>query len=274
MSVAKFSIIIPALNEEKFLPKLLASLTSQTQKNFEVIVVDGRSTDNTVQLAKNFSSKLANLKVLVASKASLPLQRNLGAQIAKGEWLVFVDADSVLLPYFFERIAFFIAQENPSVFTTWCRPDTEDTNTAIFTLIGNLMFEASIKLNKPLTPGPLTIVKKEIFDLIGGYDEDHAFQEDMDLGLRLQKRAYQLKTLKETLFVLSLRRLRKEGTLKVAQQYVAGSLPVLLFNRTFKSMPGYTMGGQIYNRKIQSFGRSMLKIYEAKLKALVKEFFA
>lgn len=270
----RFSIIIPALNEEKYLPQLLASLASQTQKNFEVIVVDGKSKDKTVELAKTYKNKVPGLQVMVAPKANLPLQRNFGAAKAKGEWLVFVDADSALLPYFVERIGQYIDSENPSVFTTWCRPDTEDVNTAIFTLIGNLMFEAGIKLNRPLAPGPLTIVKQQAFASIGGYDETHAFHEDMDLGLRLRQAGFPLQILKETLYVLSLRRLRKVGTLRLAQQYATAALPVLFFNRTLKFMPGYIMGGHLYNRKKHPIGRSMLKTYEVKLKALMKEFFA
>jgi len=113
------SIIIPTLNEETFLPKLLDSLVTQTQKDFEVIVVDGSSKDKTVELAHSFSANLPNLQVIVSNKASLPLQRNLGAKNAIGDWLVFVDADSILMPYFIERILNFIHTKNSSVFTTW-----------------------------------------------------------------------------------------------------------------------------------------------------------
>ena len=106
------SIIIPTLNEEKFLPKLLESLTVQTVKDFEVIVVDGSSKDKTVELAYTFSSKLPKLTIVVSGRASLPLQRNLGAQKAEGDWLVFIDADSILLPYSVGRIEQYIKDES------------------------------------------------------------------------------------------------------------------------------------------------------------------
>lgn len=95
-----FSVIIPALNEEKFLPTLLDSLVRQTKKNFEVIVVDGKSKDQTVKVARLYSKKIAHLQVIVSSKANLPFQRNLGASKAQGDWLVFADADGKFLPYF------------------------------------------------------------------------------------------------------------------------------------------------------------------------------
>src|SRR5258706_4031142 len=91
----RFSVVIPALNEEKFLPKLLASLAAQTVKDFEVVVVDGSSKDKTVTVARSFAKKLPKLQVVVSKVASLPLQRNLGAKKTTGEWLIFIDADSV-----------------------------------------------------------------------------------------------------------------------------------------------------------------------------------
>src|SRR3989339_488480 len=117
-----FSIIIPTLNEEKFLPHLLDSLVVQTNKDFEVIVVDGKSKDNTVQIAKTYISQLPSLVVCVADRASLPHQRNIGAETAKGSWFVFVDADTVLLPYTLERIYHYIKFHDVHILTSWFTP--------------------------------------------------------------------------------------------------------------------------------------------------------
>jgi glycosyltransferase involved in cell wall biosynthesis len=270
---AKFSVIIPTLNEEKFLPQLLQSLASQTERNFEVIVVDGSSKDKTVALANTFKRKVPGLKVVVSKTASLPLQRNVGAQKSTGEWLAFIDADSILMPNFFERLNIFIARTNPAVFTTWFSPDSDITGDAVTALFGNLMLEASILLKRPLSPGPLTIVLRGAYDSVGGYDEEHAFHEDMDFGLRLFKQGIKLSILKETLFVLSFRRMRQQGTMKVMQQYIKSALPVLFFKTTFKNMPGYIMGGQLYGRK-KAPKKSTLRKYEQKLNKLMKELFA
>ncbi len=78
--MSKLSIVIPALNEEKFLPNLLTSLTKQTRMDFEVVVVDGSSKDNTVALARSFGPKLPKLQVCVSERAGLPLQRNMGPE--------------------------------------------------------------------------------------------------------------------------------------------------------------------------------------------------
>ena len=250
MDNPRFSVIIPTLNEERFLPSLLFSLVAQSKKNFEVIVVDGKSRDKTIAKAVEFRKKL-KLRVITSDHASLPLQRNIGAAEARGEWLVFIDADSVLFANFFDQITRFIDFASPHVFTTWFAPDSKAGGDAVTTLLANIMNEVAILLKRPFTPGPLTIVTKSAFELVGGYDESRQFHEDVDFGMRLYERAgITVQILRETLCILSLRRLRREGTLKVIQQYALAALPVLFLKRSFRSMPGgYVMGGQLYGKK-------------------------
>lgn len=268
-----FSVIIPTLNEEIFLPKLLQSLATQTNKDFEVIVVDGSSKDKTVLEAKKYEKLVPSLQIVTEKRPSLPRQRNLGAAAARGTWLVFVDADSIFLPYFIDRAAAFIRLNDPKLFTTWFRSDNEDPKDAVYTLFGNIYVEATFIFKKPLTPGPLTIIRRDAFDAVDGYDEEHAYNEDVDFGLRLYKIGIHLSILRETLYVWSLRRFRKEGTLKVLNQYAISLFPIILFNRSMKWMPGYVMGGHLYGKK-KKIKQSALKGYERKLKALMKELFA
>ena len=80
------SIIIPAYNEEEYLPKLLKCIKNQTCKDYEVIVADADSKDKTRQVAKKHGCKIV--------KGGLPaVGRNSGAKIAKGDILLFLDAD-------------------------------------------------------------------------------------------------------------------------------------------------------------------------------------
>ena len=83
-----FSVIIATYNRADYLRECLNSLASQTHKNFETIIVDDGSTDNTKDLIKSFPVKLLTQKHLGPAKA-----RNLGAEQARGEILVFIDAD-------------------------------------------------------------------------------------------------------------------------------------------------------------------------------------
>jgi glycosyltransferase involved in cell wall biosynthesis len=87
-----FSVVIPTLNEESRIEKLLKSLERQTFKDFEVIIVDGGSRDRTVEIAKKFSAKVHVKKGLKEFPS-----RNYGANVSKGNVLLFLSAD-VLLP--------------------------------------------------------------------------------------------------------------------------------------------------------------------------------
>ena len=234
-------------------------------------MVDGSSKDATVKVARKFTSVLPALKILVTKKPSLPTQRNTGAHRARGEWLAFIDADSVLLPYFMDRVQAYIREAKPKLFSTWAKPDSEVGNDAIFTLLTNIYWEAAVLFKRPAAPGPLTVVRADVFHSVSGYDETHAYNEDIELGLRLAEQGVILSMLRETLYVWSMRRIRREGKVKLMNQYVLSELAILLFKRPFKYMPGYIMGGHFYTKRRPK--QSVLKKYERKLKTLMKELF-
>ena len=87
---SKISVIVPTLNEEENIPNLLGSLEKQTLKDFEIIVIDGGSTDRTVSIAKNYTSK-----VIVEQGLPEYPSRNAGAKIADGKILMFTCADVI-----------------------------------------------------------------------------------------------------------------------------------------------------------------------------------
>lgn len=271
MNTPRFSVIIPTLNEEKFLPILLTSLADQTKKNFEVIVADGKSKDATTTVAQKFVGKLP-LTVVVCERARLPLQRNRGAARAGGEWLVFVDADSVMLPYTMERLETIVASENVSFFTAWGKPDSQREFDSVWTLLYNIALEAARILHRPLSPGPFTVVSRKAFDGVGGYDESLTFGEDQNLTQRLVDAGTPLRIIRETLYVWSMRRFRAQGMLKPVQTYIRASLLLLFAKRNFRTMPGYLMGGHLYDKK-KSVKRPVIKEFEKKLKKMMREVF-
>lgn len=270
MSQPQFSFIIPTLNEEKYLPHLLASLAQQTPGTFEVIVVDGSSKDKTVAVARSFETSFP-LHIVVSKKASLPLQRNLGAKRAHGDWLVFVDADTVLLPYFLTRLSAYLTRRRPKVVATWFMPDSDVASEVMISLVGVFVLEGSLLFKRPLTPGPLTAVRKDVFVAVGGYDEQHSFNEDADFGLRLFKAGVKQHLIRETLYVWSMRRIRKQGAFRVAQQYLLGALPILLFKRPMNSMSGYVMGGQEYEKRRIKTAPPWAQV-QRQWRAIVEEF--
>ncbi len=93
LSIKMISIIIPTYNEEKDILDCLKSLERQTYKNFEIIIIDDGSTDETIKKIREFSKKDRKIRILNQKHKGPGAARNLGAKYAKGEILIFVDAD-------------------------------------------------------------------------------------------------------------------------------------------------------------------------------------
>lgn len=245
--IPTFSVIIPTLNEELFLPRLLSSLVAQTVKNFEVIVVDGLSRDRTVAKAKLFAKKLPRLTVIVSNKASLPIQRNLGASRAHGQWLVFADADSVLVPQFFDRVRDHLRSHRCRVATSWCLPDGYQWWEKLVAFLANLTIEGSVLLHRQFTPGPLTLVEKTVFAALGGYSREYSsFGEDFEFGQRLARAGFRLSIIRQRLYHWSLRRWRAEGVVPALWKYVKIGTRTFISRRPPQQVPGYSMGGHLY----------------------------
>lgn len=86
------SVIIPTFNRAKLVSKALKSIIDQTYANWEVIVVDNHSTDNTDQIFKNFTDpRISYFKI--HNRGVIAKSRNLGIRMAKGEWIAFLDSD-------------------------------------------------------------------------------------------------------------------------------------------------------------------------------------
>jgi len=101
------SIIIPSRNEEKRIGKCIETLKNQTYSNLEIIIVDD-STDNTVKVIKSISGKDNRFKIIQQEKlppgwVGKPFAVQQGSKIAKGKWLLFIDADTYYDPKIVEK---------------------------------------------------------------------------------------------------------------------------------------------------------------------------
>lgn len=100
----KISIIIPTYNEKADLEKAIESLGSQTETDFEIIVVDDGSTDGTLLILKNLKKALKNFSFGRKQHGGAGAARNYGASLSHGKILVFVDADMVFDENFLQRL--------------------------------------------------------------------------------------------------------------------------------------------------------------------------
>ena len=242
------SIIIPALNEEKYLPKLLNDLAKQTNTDFEVIIVDGNSEDATVAKCKEYENKLPSLEIITTKKRNVSYQRNLGAKGAKADWIVFMDADNQLPKYFLDGIKYRIMKEKPDCFTTYCADGYNNpTDDAIIKFI-NLGMELSRQVENPLAFGSMIGVKKKIFERFGGFDVNMAFAEDSEYVKRLYKKGLKYKIFKDPRYVYSLRHYKRDGTLKFIGNTARLNLKNLAGLR-IDQVKEYPMGGAYGEKK-------------------------
>ncbi|MDF2431618.1 MAG: hypothetical protein JWP44_1249 [Mucilaginibacter sp.] len=108
------SVIVPAYNQDKYLPEALDSVLAQTYPNWECIIVNDGSTDQTDQIAQSYLKKDKRFKYLKKENGGLSSARNAGLKIAKGNWIQFLDSDDYIEPEKF-KISIDLAVENPSV---------------------------------------------------------------------------------------------------------------------------------------------------------------
>ena len=198
------SIVIPTLNEENYIGTLLTFLSSHPHKDqFKVIVVDGGSTDATVELVKEFK-----YRVTCTKKASRAHQMNVGARLAQGDVLYFVHADTQLIPSFVDDIEKaiqagancgcyrfkFYKSKNPLLhingyFTRfpfkWCRGGDQTL-----------------------------FIKKDLFESLGGFDEHFVIMEDYELLDRLERQNVPFMVLPKSVKV-SARKYERNSYLKV-----------------------------------------------------------
>ncbi len=241
-----FSVIIPTLNEEKYLPLLLKDLEKQTFRDFEVLVTDGGSTDKTLTKGKLFESRLP-LSVFVNKKKNVSLQRNFGAKHARGQYLIFFDADVRIPAGFLKKLSLSINKNKGLLFTTYLLLKNKPQTQIILTELTNFIIETFNMLGKPFAPGFNIIVEKDLFHKLGGFDHTLKLAEDHDLVQRARKMGVLLKVLKEPKLYPSFRRPEKIGYLRFLTQYAVAGLYSFAGEPIRKELFDYPMGGHLYS---------------------------
>ncbi len=210
----KLSVIIPTLNEENYIGLLLDCLVNQTLKDFEVIIVDGNSSDGTKDKALQFQG-LLDIKFINAGKRGVAYQRNLGEQHANTGHLLYMDADGYVEDSFLEKIYKFIrTHQDVDVLTTWVSPISEKKRDKFLFYAYNQFYLDVVKHWRPAGGGAFIYVKRKPFREVGGFDEKIVLAEDHDLIDRMHKKGFKYHLLKRPDIKTSVRRLEKQGRIK------------------------------------------------------------
>lgn len=186
----KLSIIIPVKNSSVTLGETLNSLLNQSYKNFNTIVVDDGSTDNSVEIAKKFRCSIIKLQ----KSHGAAYARNKGAENAKGDFLVFTDSDIVLFKNTLRNAIDYI-KKNPNVRVFFGTFDPKLRFRNIFSQYKHLyLCYYCSKLEKfHFIDTSLTFIKKKVFDKFKFNSQiKSSISEDIELGMRLTKAGYNI----------------------------------------------------------------------------------
>ncbi|MGM9658373.1 MAG: glycosyltransferase family 2 protein [Eubacteriales bacterium] len=112
----KFSIIIPVYNSAEFLHKCLLSILNQKYKDYELILVDDGSTDNSYDICSEYAGKFDNIRLLRQKNNGPSVARNNGIQAASGDYITFVDSDDWVMPSYFPCLEEAVLQSPDLVF--------------------------------------------------------------------------------------------------------------------------------------------------------------
>jgi len=234
----QFSVIVPTLNVARTLGRCLTSLIEAKEASLEIILVDDASSDETIALAQSFPVRLIRAENNLGPAGA----RNLGAQQARGEILVFVDADITVEADVFARLKAFFRQHPHAaavsgVYSTNCPAQGFFARYKNYYLVHSYSWMSG-RIGALNTS--LAAVKKAVFLQIGGFDPQWREGEDTILGSELTLTGHavyldpdlQMRHLKEYTFV----ELIKDDFVKAyyMAKYLLGKtsrLPTLLFNR-------------------------------------------
>jgi glycosyltransferase involved in cell wall biosynthesis len=206
----RFSLIVPAYNEEAYLPALLDSVTQARTRyfggpdNIEIVVVDNASTDSTANL-----SRLSGCRVVREDKRVIAAVRNTGARAARGQILVFIDADNIMHPDTFNAIDQFLATGKVVAGASGVKMQRMSFGIAVtYALMVPLVWLTRMDTG-------VVFCRREDFEAVGGYNEGRHFAEDVQLLWDLlwlgRKRGQKLCRIRSIKAIYSTRKFDRHG---------------------------------------------------------------
>jgi glycosyltransferase involved in cell wall biosynthesis len=212
-----FSVIIPSKNEEKHIGPLLEDIKYQTSQPIEVILADNESTDRTRDIAREYGIKII--------KGGLPgPARNRGAEVAKGDVLIFLDADDrIYNRQFFEKVMNRFNRRGVDMLTCAVQVYSGTLlQRALHSVYNFFIFWKSLIL--PHAAGVFMAVKKEHHEKINGFDEEILYAEDNDYTLRVHRAGGRFRYLPFLKVHTSPRRFYTEGTMRFVVKCILAEL--------------------------------------------------
>ena len=231
------SLIVPALNEEKLIERTLKAFPREVreQHRVELIVSDGGSNDQTHTIASNHADIIA--RHTESRRQTIAEGRNMGAAQAKGDILVFINADTVPQnpDEFVRAVSEFVDGANPEVVAFACpvhiAPEERHWSDSIFHNFFNNYVRMLNTIGLGMGRGECQIVRHKAFKTVGGYEKHMAAGEDFDLYRRLTSKG-RIGHRHEFGVFESPRRFRRFGYIRVLFEWTLNALAVMTLGRS------------------------------------------
>lgn len=197
-------MVIPAYNEATYIDRLLEALSRQRFEEFEVIVSDAQSNDGTREIVEGFSDRL-DIDLIEAPPKGPGFGRNIGANQAKGGWLLFLDADvDIDDPYFIKTLLEETEARKWKTSSAKMMTKNGPSYAALF-LYQRLLSHTK----RPVASGYCIFTKRSVFVKSGGFNEKIHFGEDYEYVSRTGKHGFGF--VKSTHYYVDPRRNTREG---------------------------------------------------------------
>tara|TARA_B100000214_G_C23951594_1_gene620744 strand:- start:373 stop:1062 length:690 start_codon:yes stop_codon:yes gene_type:complete len=195
------SVLLSTYNSEETLGESIDSLLNQTYKNLEILISDDGSIDSTIEICKKFQLKDERI-LLFSNKKNIGLTKSLNnlAQKASGSLIARHDADDISLPDRIEEQIQFMNKKRLDAVTT--RSLVKQNNKKRPGISFYIPDKLLINRKNPFIHGTL-IIKKNVFQEIGYYDERFYFAQDYKLFYDLLNNGYKVRTLNKALYILN-----------------------------------------------------------------------
>ena len=195
----KASIIIPVLNEERFIEECIESVVSNTDdiEKMEIIIIDGGSEDTTVEIVKKISSKYQNVILLHNPKKITPISLNLGIKESSGEFIVRLDAHALYSKNYVNKCIQVLENSDENIGNVGGFIETKSTNSSIFSRAVSLCLSSifgvgisKFRISKPtkkefVDTVPFGCFRRSLFDELGFFNEEEPRNEDLEFNQRI-----------------------------------------------------------------------------------------
>lgn len=182
------SFIMTAKNTERFIDEAIESVLKQTYTNIELVVVDDASTDRTTEIIKSWAKKDARIKTIFNTKSVLPPEaRNMAASISHGKYLAILDSDDISLPERATKQVEFM-ESHPEIGAAGSHAEIIDVEGKYIITkkkncdISTIRFASLLQCQFIHSS---VIIRKELFQKLGGYRPEYMHAEDYDLYTRI-----------------------------------------------------------------------------------------